>query len=135
MYKIAKSIAAATLSIALGTSAVWASGTHADGHGAKMAVGEVGLAENVTRTIEIKMFDNYYEPENISVKEGETIRFVILNEGEFVHEFNIGSAEMHSAHQEEMMMMMEHGALEADKINHEMMSMDMGNGQWANNGT
>lgn len=129
MNKIAKSIAAVTLSIALGTTAVWASGTHSGTHQAKMNTGEAGHAENVTRTIEIKMYDNYYEPENISVTEGETIRFVIKNEGEFVHEFNIGTAEMHSAHQEEMMTMMEHGVLEIDKINHEMMSMDMGNGQ------
>jgi len=54
--------------------------------------------------IEVKMSDNFYEPENISVKEGETIRFVIKNAGEFVHEFNIGTAATHAVHQKEMMM-------------------------------
>src|SRR3546814_16482173 len=75
------------------------------------------------------MKDNLYEPEAVSVRTGETIRFVIKNQGEFVHEFNIGTPEMHAAHQEEMMMMVEHGALEPDKINREKMKMDMGGGK------
>ena len=54
---------------------------------------------------------------------------MIVNDGEFVHEFNIGTADMHAEHQEEMMMMMDHGVLEADKINRERMQMDMGDGQ------
>ena len=75
------------------------------------------------------MTDNRYLPEKITVKKGETIRFVMKNKGEFVHEFNIGTAKMHKAHQKEMMMMVEHGALEPDKINHAMMKMDMGGGK------
>src|SRR3546814_20785077 len=47
----------------------------------------------------------------------------------FVHEFNIGTPAMHAAHQEEMMMMVEHGALEPDKINRNLMKMDMGGGK------
>ena len=62
-------------------------------------------------------------------KKGETIRFVLKNKGEFVHEFNIGTAKMHQAHQKEMKMMMEHGVLEPDKINHAKMKMDMGGGK------
>lgn len=33
---------------------------------------------------------------------------------------------MHAAHQKEMEMMVEHGLLEADKINHKMKKIDMG---------
>lgn len=91
-----------------------------DGHGhAGMStkIGEPGEPSQVTRTIEIAMHDNYYEPEGISVREGETVRFLISNRGAFVHEFNIATSEMHAAHAPEMMMMMEHGVLEADKIN------------------
>jgi len=36
---------------------------------------------------------------------------------------------MHKAHHEEMVMMMEHGALEPDRINQGKMKMDMGNGK------
>lgn len=106
-----------------------AAGSHSGGHGHPMEFGEPGKASEVSRTIEVTMGDNYFEPEKIQVKTGETVRFVVKNEGAFVHEFNIGTAAMHAAHQKEMTMMVEHGALEADKINHDMMKMDMGGGK------
>ena len=131
--KLAKAVAITAFSAAvvLGTTQSWAAGSHTGGHGggAEVAIGEPGKAGNAMRTIKIKMFDNYYEPETIAVKAGETVRFVVENAGEFVHEFNIGTADTHAAHQEEMMMMVEHGALEPDKINHHMMKMDMGGGK------
>ena len=37
-------------------------------------IGEKGDPDNVNRTIEIKMFDNYYEPNLIEIKKGETIK-------------------------------------------------------------
>jgi uncharacterized cupredoxin-like copper-binding protein len=104
-----------------------ASGSHSDGH--NNPVGVKGEASAVSRTVEVNMVDNFYEPEVISVSTGETIRFKIKNSGELVHEFNIGTAAMHADHQKEMMMMVEHGALEADRINHDMMKMDMGGGK------
>jgi uncharacterized cupredoxin-like copper-binding protein len=119
------------LAVAMGPIHLHAAGSHSDGHGhgTKMTIGEPGTSSDTTRTIEIKMFDNYYEPKEISVNSGETVRFVVINVGEFVHEFNIATTEMHAAHQKEMMMMVEHGALEVDKINHAMMKMDMGGGK------
>ena len=122
-------ITIASATITLGSSQAWSAGSHDGGHGAKKNIGVPGKASEATQTIEIKMLDNYYEPESISVKQGETVRFIIKNDGEFVHEFNIGTAAMHTAHQEEMMTMFEHGVLEADKINYDMMKMDMGNGK------
>ena len=122
-------ITIASATITLGATQAWSSGSHDGGHGAKTNIGMPGKATAATRTIEINMLDNLYEPESISVKEGETVRFVIKNSGEFVHEFNIGTAAMHANHQKEMMMMVEHGVLEADKINHDMMKMDMGGGK------
>ncbi len=118
--------------VGLGTlfaAQAFAAGSHSGGHAEKMKFGEPGKASSVSRTITIKMYDNYFEPKKIEVKTGETVRFVVRNLGEFVHEFNIGTAKMHTAHQKEMMMMMEHGALEPDKINHEKMKMDMGGGK------
>ena len=55
-------------------------------------------------------------------------RFVVENKGNLVHEFNVGTPDMHEAHQEEMMMMVEHGVIQGGKLNHDMMNMDMGNG-------
>ena len=91
----------------------FAAGGHEGGHG-DANIGQPGKTEDVSRSIEVKMEDIYFEPESIDVKPGETIRFVVTNTGEFVHEFNIGTPDMHTAHREEMAMMMEHGILEAD---------------------
>ncbi len=101
--------------------------SHGGGHG--NAAGEPGRASDASRTLTIELTDNRYSPEAITVTAGETIRFVIVNKGELVHEFNIGTPAMHKVHQKEMMMMVEHGVLEADKINHDKMKMDMGGGK------
>ena len=60
------------------------------------------------------MIDNEFKPKSISVAKGETVRFVVMNNGEFVHEFNTGTAAMHHQHQKEMLVMMEKGILETD---------------------
>jgi uncharacterized cupredoxin-like copper-binding protein len=99
-------------------------GSHGGGHGAK--TGSEGDRNEASRTVNVDMFDNYFEPKSMSFKEGETVRFVVKNKGEFVHEFNIATAEMHASHQTEMMQMMERGILESDRINHEMMGHGAG---------
>jgi len=112
-----------------GASTALAGGMHSGGHGhAGFEFGKPAKAADADRTVTVVTRDNLFEPENIAVKAGETVRFVIRNEGAFVHEFNIGTAAMHAAHQKEMMMMVEHGALEPDRINRERMKMDMGGG-------
>lgn len=123
------SIAAAVVAVSIPViaPAALAAGTHGGG----ADTGKAGSASDATRTIEVTMYDNYYEPERIDVKEGETVRFVIKNEGDLVHEFNIGTAKGHMAHQEEMMMMVEHGVLEAERINWDAakkMQASMGHG-------
>ena len=84
-------------------------------------VGEKGKLSEVNRVIEIKMYDNYYEPNEINIKKGETIRFIVHNYGELVHEFNIATKEMHINHQPEMMKMVENQILLADKIDKKKM--------------
>ena len=84
-------------------------------------IGEKGKLSEVTRVIEIKMYDNFYEPNEIKVKKGETIKFKVHNFGELVHEFNIATKEMHLKHQPEMMKLVEHEILLADKIDKKKM--------------
>ncbi len=131
MTKFVFSAAAAAI-LALSAPA-HAAGTHGSGHGDEPAsYGTPGKASDVTRTIEVTMEDNFYDPEEISVSPGETIRFIIKNAGELVHEFNIGTAESHEEHAPMMQMMVEHGVLEADKINHDVaksMQKTMGHGE------
>jgi len=84
--------------------------------GSMNMIGEKGNPSNIDRTITIKMYDNYYEPNIIKVKKGETIKFVVQNLGEMVHEYNIATKEMHIKHQPEMQRLVENGILLVDKI-------------------
>ena len=84
-------------------------------------IGEKGESSEVDRVIEIKMYDNYFEPNEINIKKGETIKFLIKNFGSLVHEFNIATNKMHLNHQTEMLKMMENEILLGDKIDYEKM--------------
>lgn len=53
--------------------------------------GIAGDARDVRRTIEIAMSDDMrFTPSNITVRQGETVRFVIRNKGKLLHEMVIG---------------------------------------------
>ena len=121
----------ASVATVLMASQVLAAGTGSHGHGGAMMTGQPAKASAADRTVTVTMHDNYYEPENLSFKEGETVHIIVKNEGSFVHEFNIATAAMHKAHAPEMMMMVEHGVLEPDKINWDAakkMQASMGHG-------
>ena len=85
------------------------------------SIGEKGDPNNIDRVINIKMYDNYYEPNLITIKKGETIKFIITNLGEMVHEYNIGTKEMHIKHQSEMVEMVEREILLVDRIDRNKM--------------
>ena len=92
--------------------------------------GALGKAASATRTIEVNLADNYYEPDAISVKPGETVRFVLKNSGEFLHEFSIDTLAAHAEHRKEMAEMMEMGmitptGIEPSKMNMDHSKMDM----------
>ena len=89
--------------------------------GSMKAIGVKGNKANVNRVITILMYDNYYEPNLIKVKKNETIKFLVQNKGELVHEFNIGTKEMHIKHQPEMMKMAENEILLVNKIDKQKM--------------
>ncbi|MFC6689214.1 cupredoxin domain-containing protein [Jhaorihella thermophila] len=112
--------------ITLSQNPALAGGSHSGGHGHgddhhAADIGRPGKAGDVDRVIKVKMGEMFFDPGTIEVTRGETIRFVITNAGEFVHEFNIGTAEMHKAHAGEMIEMMEKGILQADRIDHDRM--------------
>ena len=101
---------------ALAASAAFAGGTHGGGHD-ESPIGEPGVAANVTRTIEVDAADSMrFTPSNVSVKKGETIRFVIKNSGKVPHEFSLGTEKELKEHYEVMKKFpgMEHD--EANKI-------------------
>ncbi|MDE1173758.1 MAG: plastocyanin/azurin family copper-binding protein [Parvibaculaceae bacterium] len=98
------------------------------GHGHDLdaaVVGAPGDAAKADRTIEIVLGDNFFKPDILDVKPGETVRFVLVNKGDFLHEFNIGTPAMHEEHRAEMLAMMQSGMLTPTGMNHDMSHDDM----------
>jgi uncharacterized cupredoxin-like copper-binding protein len=73
-------------------------------HGTEIsAAGQVGSPEKVSRTIKITALDTMrYDKKSIQVKPGETVRFVVTNNGKIKHEFAIGTREEQREHAEMM---------------------------------
>ncbi|WP_414158613.1 plastocyanin/azurin family copper-binding protein [Pseudomonas sp. BNK-45] len=73
--------------------------------------GRPAAAATATRTVEVVMGDMSFSPKALAVKAGETVRFVLINKGQLLHEFNLGDAAMHAEHQQEMLKMQQSGML------------------------
>ncbi|MGE8370621.1 MAG: cupredoxin domain-containing protein [Pseudomonas putida] len=100
------------------------------GEAQTFAFGEPAPANKATRTVNVVLKDIAFEPKNLQVKAGETVRFVLVNEGKLPHEFNLGDKAMHAEHQKEMVAMQ--GKMFTEAMNHEGMDhgqmMDHGGG-------
>lgn len=88
------------------SSAAFAGGNHAGGHGhgdEETAIGKPGMAAKVSRTITIEMNDSMrYAPADLQVNQGETIRFVVKNVGKVKHELSLGTQKELMEHLEQM---------------------------------
>ncbi len=61
--------------------------------------GIAGDAKKARRTVQIRMLDTMrFSPDKITVKQGETIKFVIKNTGVMLHEFVIGTPKENAEH-------------------------------------
>lgn len=85
----------------------WADAGH--GHKGNMPGGRPGKAAAVSRTIRIVATDIAFDRKAIRVKAGETIRFVITNKGQQVHDFTLGTRKVQAAHRRSMLKMMNGG--------------------------
>jgi len=112
-----KSLAQILCLLAL-SSPVWADGGHA------YDFGQPAPAAKATRNVEVVMGDMSFAPKAIDIKAGETVRFVLVNKGRLLHEFNLGDAAMHARHQQEMLQMQQGGMKAMDHGN--MAGMDHG---------
>jgi uncharacterized cupredoxin-like copper-binding protein len=90
-------LASAALACAL-PAALWAHGDETHSTKSKAMKKEQkdwgigGDAKSVKRTVQVTMSDAMrFTPDRIEVKRGETIKFMIRNEGAVLHEFVIGS--------------------------------------------
>jgi len=79
--------------------------------GQPLEFGQPAPAAQASRSIEVVMGDMTFNPRELDIKAGETVRFVLINKGELLHEFNLGDAAMHAEHQQEMLKMQQSGQL------------------------
>ncbi len=95
----------------------WTVGTafaHGDAHTAKKsaydaskveerAFGREGDPRGVTHTVKLDMTDAFrFAPADVTVKPGETVKFVLANSGKVLHEMVLGTTEDLKAHAELM---------------------------------
>ncbi|MEJ8864878.1 cupredoxin family protein [Pseudomonas jessenii] len=99
-----KSVAQILCLLAL-SSPVWADAGHT------YDFGQPASAAKATRSIEVVMGDMSFTPKSLDIKAGETVRFVLVNKGQLLHEFNLGDAALHARHQQEMLQMQQSGML------------------------
>jgi len=115
--------ASTALALAIG----FATGTalaHSDDHDGKKAAakpisseehafGREGNPKKATRTVAIDMSDEMrFMPAEISVTQGETVKFVVANKGQILHEMVIGTEKELLAHAE---LMKKHPGMEHDE--------------------
>ncbi|ODU57080.1 MAG: plastocyanin [Comamonadaceae bacterium SCN 68-20] len=89
-------IATAALSLAGGPALAHGDADHTKKAGPvrkeQKAWGIAGDAKTARRTIEFVMSDNMrFTPDRVQVKQGETVRFVLKNNGQQLHEFVLGT--------------------------------------------
>ena len=100
-----KTIASASALTAF-TGLALAGGTHADGHGGHgdSPVGKPATMSQVTKTITIDMTDNMrFTPEQVNVKKGDVIHFIVKNSGQVQHEMTIGTKKELAEHYQQML--------------------------------
>lgn len=91
-------------------------------------------AAKATRTVEVTLEDLMVTPATLSVKAGETVRFVVRNQGTLLHSFDLGTPEQQAKAQEHTAMMVQHGMvtdtavakMDMDHGGHDMGHADMG---------
>ena len=92
----------AAISVASLFSTAMAAGNHAGGHESD-AIGKPGVTAKASRTVQIDMTDAMrYSPASVSVRQGETVRFVVKNSGKLKHEMVLGTEKELMEHLEVM---------------------------------
>lgn len=75
--------------------------------------GQQGDPKKATRTVRVGMSDKMrFDPENVTVKKGETVRFVVANKGAVLHEMVLGTVQSLKEHAE---LMKKHPGMEHDE--------------------
>lgn len=76
---------------------------HSHQHGDSDAIGSAGDPKRVNRTVKVGMSDSMrFAPASVAVKQGETIRFLVRNDGKIKHEMVLGTEKELKEHYELM---------------------------------
>lgn len=97
-------------------SALAAGGPSGHSHGPAASTLGAPAAKGAGRTVAIDMTDNAFSQKTLTVKSGETVRFVLANKGSLLHEFNLNTRADHIAHRPMMAEMMDHGMITPEKV-------------------
>ncbi len=92
-----------TFALVLASASAFADPGHDHGgHGTspqEQVFGKLGDPKRISRGIDVDMTDLMrFNPSDITVKRGETIRFVVSNKGKLVHEMVLGTMEELKSH-------------------------------------
>ena len=98
------------LAVSAATGIAFAHGTdsgrkeaHPTEYGEQLDLGRVGKEDEVDRTIAVDLKDNFrFEPAEIQVRNGETLRLVFRNSGVLLHEWVLGTPQDIAEHAEMM---------------------------------
>ena len=105
----------------------------ASAHGPAPSGGRAGDPAKVTRTIEVIATDNAFSLKALDVRDGETVRFVVRNDGADPHELTIGTVAEHAEHRQVMKAMLEQ-MKKGGHTGHSMSDMAHEGGVWVDPG-
>ena len=111
----------------------WFAAAPASAHGPTPSDGRAGDPAKVTRTIEVVAIDNAFSLKALDVRDGETVRFVVRNDGMDPHELTIGTVAEHAEHRQHMKAMMEQQK-KGGHAGHSMAEMAHAGGVWVDPG-
>ena len=75
-----------------------------------------GSTAEATRTIDVTMKEFAYEPASVTVKTGETVKFVFRNDGQILHDAFLGDEAAQTQHEQQMREGEKHHGDEAIKV-------------------
>lgn len=87
------------LIVSAAVGAAWADKRYEHHQPAATAFDSPGRESEVTRTVEMRASDDIrFRSETLDIKRGETLKFVVINEGKTAREFSIGGRDAQKAH-------------------------------------
>jgi uncharacterized cupredoxin-like copper-binding protein len=100
---VALTVAALALAACGGKSSGSSAASNSAARPRPQTYGRGGLPAEATRTVELKMGDDFrFAPATVTVKHGEIVTFHVVNSGKSIHEFTIGGQDAQDLHEAQM---------------------------------